>query len=189
MPEQHLDDAIRPLLLAYCRAELSGKAVLFNELRALLGHFVPLPDGAWRAIRASTVRTAPLVARQIKTTLSLPCSPEDGIEPATFRECATAAEIKSLTALLRWQRTGEVARQAALALHQIALATPVPQLRQALPALQPAWHTRFAHPELTQARKAIEAVTTYWQDLPLPAESDEYEGRDLPLPAEVGYRD
>ena len=177
--------AIRPLLFAYARVEVPHRPALYQRLQSLLEHYIPLPDGAWKAIQASTLRTAPLVARQIKTTLSLPLEPTDGIAPHVFRSAPTNAEIASLTALLRWQRTGDVARQAATALHQIALTAPAPQLREALPFLSRAWHIRFAHPELLQAMRAIEAATVLWKDLPLPAESDSYLGsHGLPLPVE-----
>ena len=177
--------AIHPLLTVYAGADARLKAPLLHELRVLLGRYIMLPDGAWRAIRACTLRTAPLVSHQIKTTLSLPYGSKDRIDPLVFRTASTEAEIISLTALLRWQRTGEVARQAASALHQIALSAPTPQLRQALPFLHPAWHIRFAHPELTQAMKAIETATMVWKDLPLLAERDSRpDNQDLPLPVD-----
>ncbi len=178
---------ILPLLIAYAKGSSPQKPSLVYELRALLGHYPLLSDSAWKAIQACTVRTAPLIARQIKTSLSLPISTKDGIDPLVFREASTAAEISSLTALLRWQRTGDVARQAAQALHQIAL-TPCLELRQALPYLRRAWHILFAHPELLQALKAIEEATVFWKDLPLPAESgDEFENHDLPVPVDNSH--
>jgi hypothetical protein len=177
--------AIRPLLIAYAKADTAHKPTLYHELRVLLGRYPQLPDDAWRAIQLSPLRTAPLVAQQLKTTLALPLGPKDGLDPLVFRQDSTSAEIACLTALLRWQRTGEVAKLAAGALHQIALAHPVPQLRQALPYLHRAWHIRFAHPELIQARKAIEDATASWKDLPILAESDTDEsGRGLPVPVD-----
>lgn len=177
--------ALRPLLIVYSQAEAMYKAACYQELETLLGRYSQLPDDAWRAIRLCTLRTAPLVARQLKTTLALPLGPKDELDPLVFREESTSAEIASLTALLRWQRTGEAAKLAAQALHQIALAHPVPTLRQALPYLNRAWHIRFAHPELIQARKAIEDATAPWKDLPILAESDtDVSGRGLPVPVD-----
>jgi hypothetical protein len=177
--------ALRPLLIVYSQAEAVYKAACYQELETLLGHYPQLPDDAWRAIRFCTLRTAPLVARQLKTSLALPLGPKDELDPRIFRDASTSAEIASLTALLRWQRTGEAAKLAALALHQIALAHPVPALRQALPYLHRAWHIRFAHPELIQARKAIEDATVQWKDLPILAESDtDSSGRGLPVPVD-----
>ena len=181
-------EAIRPLLIAYAKGSSSQKPAVYHELNVLLGRFTLLPDGAWKAIRACTLRTTPLVSQQIKTTLFLPVDPKDTLNPLVFREASTAAEIASLTALLRWQRTGEVSRQVASALHQIALTAPVPQLREALPYLRRAWHIRFAHPELIQAMKAIEAATALWKDLPLPAEGDsELGSHNLPVPVDNSH--
>jgi hypothetical protein len=177
--------ALRPLLIVYSQADAVYKATCYQELETLLGRYPQLPDDAWRAIQLCTLRTAPLVAQQLKTTLALPLGPKDGLDPLVFRDESTSAEIACLTALLRWQRTGEVAKLAAGALHQIALAHPVPQLRQALPYLNRAWHIRFAHPELIQARKAIEEATMPWKDLPILAESNtDLSGRGLPVPVD-----
>ena len=174
-----------PLLIAYAKGSSSQKPSLYHELRALLGRYTLLPDSAWKAIQACTVRTAPLVAWQVKTSLGLPIGSKDTINPLDFREASSAAEIASLTALLRWQRTGDVARQVAAALNQIALTNPVPQLREALPLLHPAWHIRLTHPELVEALKTIEAATALWKDLPLPAEGDRELGSyNLPVPVE-----
>ncbi len=178
-------EAIRPLLIAYTKGSSLQKPSLYYELRALLGRYPLLSDSAWKAIQVCTVRTAPLIARQIKTSLGLPVGAKDGVDPFMFRESPTAAEIASLTALLSWQRTGDVARQAAQALHQIALTSPCLELRQALPYLRRAWHIRFAHPELLQALRAIEEATVLWKDLPLPAEGDDaLDSHNLPVPVD-----
>jgi hypothetical protein len=180
--------AIRPLLLAYARSTTEHRPSLYQELKVLLGRYTLLPDTAWKAIQTCTVRTAPLVSQQIKMSLALPLDTKDSGDPLSFREATTATEIASLTALLRWQRTGDVARQVALALHQIALSDPVPQLREALPYLHRAWHICFAHPELLQALKAIEEATVLWKDLPLPAESkSDFATQNLPVPVDNSH--
>lgn len=171
LAERGSDAAIRPLLRAYAHGTPSQRPSLLHELRVVLDRYPLLTEAAWDAIRATTPRTAPYVVYQLKLTLGLPCD-DDRLRPETFAEGATEPEVLSLVALLRWQRTGEVAKNVALALQQIAQATPLPELRAALPYLRRAWHIRFAHPELLQALKTIEAKTAPWKDLPLPVESE-----------------
>jgi hypothetical protein len=174
--------AIRPLLGAYARREAENKAALYHEVRVLLGRYILLPEAAWETVRKCTPTTAPLVTRQLKEFLGLHTSPQDTLDTT---QPLTAADVVSLITLLRWQKTGAVAQQVAHALTVASLDSPIPELRQALPLLRPAWHNLFAPAEFIQSVKAIEKATAHWADLPLPAESDdEPEVRDLPLPVD-----
>ena len=64
------------------------------------------------------------------------------------------------------------------------MTAPLPELRQALPYLRPAWHNFLAPAEFLQAVHAIEAATQHWAELPLPAESAPEDAEPaLPLPS------
>ena len=174
--------AIRPLLVAYAGAKKPLKPELLHELRRLQERFPSLPVSAWNAIHVCTPVTAPLVSRMLKETQKLYIRPNDTL---SAQPLFSTQDITSLIFLLKWQRTGETARQVASALTQAASTSPCPELRYALPLLHPSWRHPLVPTEFTEAAKAIEAATAPWKDLPLPASPDDKpEAQDLPLPVE-----
>jgi hypothetical protein len=181
--------AILPLLIAYSSASERLRRALYHELKVLLGRYTLLSDSAWAAIDSCTPRTAPLVSRQIKETQRRFIGPRDTLDAAALLAMPDPADILSLIALLRWQRTGGTAQKVAYALTMIALSTPSVELRQALPFLRASARRPFAPPEFAQAVKTIEDATAQWKDLPRPAASDDDEPLDADLPRPVSPPD